>query len=65
MQRALSFLSPYFVVVLALALVSAWLVRAMKARSFVKVQREGLRVCALAARAGGDHRAGRLPALGV
>ncbi len=40
-QRALGFLSPYFVIVLVLALVSAWLVRAMKARSFVKVQREG------------------------
>lgn len=40
-QRALGFLGPYFVIVLVLAIVSAWLVRAMKARSFVKVQREG------------------------
>lgn len=40
-QRLLSLCSPYFAIVLVLALVAAWLVRAMKARSFVKVQRQG------------------------
>jgi ubiquinone biosynthesis protein len=34
-------IGPYFAILLLLALVSSWLVRAMKARSFVKVQRDG------------------------
>jgi ubiquinone biosynthesis protein len=37
----LTAIGPYFAILLLLALVSSWLVRAMKARSFVKVQREG------------------------